>query len=109
MPMKSGSYDKSTREISNKMIGLGLNETLSYILVGEDEAKQFTTDDVEAIKLLDPMSEDKNTLRHSIIPSLMKIYEYNEARDNKDVSIFEIAKTFYKSGKEYFEEKHLKN
>ena len=107
LPMKQGNYDKTLRGIRNKMVDLGLNETLSYVLVGEDEAKQFTSDDTEVIKLLDPMSEDRNSLRHSMIPSLMKIYEYNKARDNKDVSLFEIAKTFFKSGEEYQEERHL--
>ena len=107
LPMKKGSYNKTTREIRNKMIGMGLNETLSYILVGENEAKQFDTSDTESIKLLDPMSEDRNTLRNSMIPSLLNIYRYNEARYNKDVSLFEIAKTFYKKGEEFGEEQHL--
>ena len=107
MPIRRGSYDRTTREIRNKMIGMGLNETLSYVLVGENEAKQFVKDENESIKLLDPMSEDRNTLRNSMIPSLMNIYRYNEARDINDVSIFEIAKTFYKNGEEYVEEKHL--
>ena len=107
MPMKRGSFDRTTREIRNKMIGLGLNETLSYVLVGEDEAKLFVKDDNESIKLLDPMSEDRNTLRNSIIPSLLNIFKFNEARGNKDVSIFEIAKVFYKNKETLGEEKHL--
>ena len=107
IPMRAGHYDKTIRSIRNKMIDLGLNETLSYVLVGENEAKRFTSNDTEIIKLLDPMSEDRNSLRQSILPSLMKIYEYNKARGNEDVSIFEIAKTFYKQGKDYFEERHL--
>ncbi len=107
MPMKRGSFDITTREIRNKMIGMGLNETLSYVLVGEHEAKLFVKDDNESIKLLDPMSEDRNTLRNSIIPSLLNIFKFNEARGNKDVSIFEIAKVFNKNGENLQEEKHL--
>lgn len=103
MPMKAGSYDKVTRGIRNKMVDLGLNETLSYILVNDKEAKYFTKDDTELVSLLDPMTEERNTLRHSILPSLLKIYEYNKARSNKDVSIFEIGKAFYKKGEEYGE------
>ena len=103
MPMKAGSYDKVTRGIRNKMVDLGLNETLSYILVNDREAKYFTKDDTEIVSLLDPMTEERNTLRHSILPSLLKIYEYNKARNNKDVSVFEIGKTFYKKGEEYGE------
>lgn len=107
LPIKEGSYDKQTRQIRNKMIDLGLNETLSYILVNEKEAKDFCKDDTEIIPLLDPMTEERNTLRHSILPSLFKIYEYNKARNNKDVSIFEIGKTFYKKQEEYGEEKKI--
>ncbi len=104
---KDGSYDKVTRGIRNKMIDLGLNETLSYILVNDKEAKMFTKDDTELVRLLDPMTEERNTLRHSIIPSLLKIYEYNKARNVKNVSIFEIGKTFYKLKEEYGENNKL--
>ena len=107
MPMKEGSYDKVMRGIRNKMVDLGLNETLSYILVNDKEAKYFTKDNSEIVSLLDPMSEDRNTLRHSILPSLLKIFEYNKARSNKDVSLFEIGKAFYKLGEEYGETNKL--
>lgn len=107
LPMRRGSYDNTTREIRNKMIGMGLNETLSYVLVGENEAKRFDNSDKESIKLLDPMSEDRNTLRNSITTSLLNIYKYNESRYNKDVSLFEIAKAFYKEGENFGEEQHL--
>ena len=104
---KMGSYDKCTRQIRNKMVDLGLNETLSYVLVPEADAKMFTKDDYETVKLLAPLSEDKNTLRHSLLVALYKIYEYNQARNNKDVSIFEIGKAFQKKDEEYTETKKL--
>ena len=100
---KMGSYDKVGRQIRNKMIDLGLNETLSYVLTSEDDAKMFTKNNSELIKLLAPLSEDRNTLRQSLSVALYKIYEYNKARNNKDVSIFEIGKTFEKIGEEYIE------
>ena len=103
LPLKQGSYNKTLRNIRNKMIDLGLNETLSYILVNDKEATKYTTDNVEIVKLLDPMTEERNTLRYSMIPSLVKIYEYNKARSQKDVSIFEIGKGFYKKDEQYGE------
>lgn len=103
LPLKQGSYNKTLRNIRNKMIDLGLNETLSYILVNDKEATKYTTDDFETVKLLDPMTEERNTLRYSMIPSLVKIYEYNKARSQKDVSIFEIGKGFYKKDEQYGE------
>ena len=107
-PIRMGSYDKTTREIRNKMVDLGLNETLSYILVNEKDAKNYTNDDtIEAIKILTPLTEERTTLRCSIITSLYKIYEYNVAHYNKDVSIFEIGKSFYKKGDTYNEENKI--
>ncbi len=107
LPLKQGSYNKTLRQIRNKMIDLGLNETLSYILVNDKEAVRYTKDNFEPIKLLDPMTEERNTLRYSMIPSLVKIYEYNKARSQKDVSIFEIGKGFYKKEEKYGEDLKL--
>ncbi len=106
VPMKQGSVNKTEREIRDKMISLGLNETLSYVLVREDEADMFTTDEFEKVKLLAPITEEISTLRYSVITSLYKIYEYNKARNEKDVAIFEIGKGFYKK-EEYGEDKKL--
>lgn len=107
VPMRKGSYDKTQREIRNKMIALGLNETLSYVLINDKEVNGYTLDKFEPLKLLDPITEDRNTLRYSMIPSLYKIYEYNYARGQKDVSIFEIGKGFYKKGEVYGEDTKL--
>lgn len=107
LPIKQGSYNKTIRAIRNKMVELGLNETLSYILVNDKEVKQFTTDDIEKISLLDPMTEERNTLRYSMIPSLYKIYEYNNAHTNKDVTLFEIGKGFGDKQGQYIEENKL--
>ena len=107
LPMKAGSFDRTTREIRNKMVSLGLNETLTYVLVNEEEAKQYTTDVFQSLKLLDPLTEERSTLRYSVIPSLVKTYEYNKARNIKDVSIFEIGKGFFKKSEEYGENNKL--
>ena len=55
----------------------------------------FTMKNNDIIKILAPLTEERNALRQSLITSLLKTYEYNVARDNKDICLFEIAKTFY--------------
>jgi len=42
-----------------------------------------------------------------MIPSMVKTYEYNKARDIKDVAIFEIGKGFYKKEEIYGEDTKL--
>ena len=96
LDVKQGSYDKTSREIRNKMVNLGLNETLSYVLVNSEEALRFTKYDVKPIKLLDPLTEEKSTLRETVVSALYKIYEYNNARSVEDINLFELGKSFYK-------------
>ena len=107
VPMKLGYVDKTDREIRNKMISLGLNETLSYILINDKDVHKYTNDSFEELRLLDPMTEERNTLRYSLIPSLYKIYEYNKAHYTKEVCIYEIGKGFWKRDELRGEDKKL--
>lgn len=107
LPIKPGYVNKKTRAIRNKLADLGLSETLSYALTRESNVGIFTNDTFDKVKVLDPMSEDRNTLRYSLIPSLVDIYNYNKARGNKDICIYEIGKGFYKLDGIYHEENKL--
>ena len=102
-----GHYDKTLRQIKHKMADLGLNETMSYTLIPKDKVKLFTTDEFTSISLNDPMTEDRNTLRYSLLYSLNEIYNYNKARNNSNISIFEMGKGFYKENDEYKEDMKL--
>ncbi len=103
----TGTYDYTKREIKNKMVALGLNEACSYTLIPENEVHKFTTDNFEEIFLADPMSEDRNTLRYSLLYSLKEVYLYNKARNNINISIFEVGKGFYKEDGSYKEDLKL--
>jgi len=93
--LRKGTYDNTTRMIRNKLVDLGLNEVLTKIFINDSMAHLYTNDDFKEVKLLDPLSVDQNTLRYSLIPTLMKVYDYNKSRNIKDISIFEMAKGFY--------------
>ena len=107
LDIKKGSYDTTTRGIRNLLVNLGLNEVLTQIFLPEQTAKNYIDDEKEIVKLLDPLSADKAVLRSSLIPSLLKVYEYNRDRNLKDITIFEIAKGFYKKEEEYNEDNKL--
>ena len=107
LPVVPGTLNKNNRIIRNKLANLGLNEVLSYSLIPESEAHKFTLDTYEHVRLMDPMSEDRSTLRYSILPSLINVYNYNKARGNKDISIYEVGKGFYKKEGTYYEESKL--
>lgn len=107
LPLQLGKFDKTRRGIKNKLVDLGLNETLTYSLIPQGEVHKFTTDSFEEIMIADPMSEDRNTLRYSLLYSLKEVYIYNSARNNTDISIFEMGKSFYKEDNQYKEKLKL--
>ena len=93
---KLGYYDKTKRELKNKLVDLGLNETLSYSLIPLKDVHKYTLDIFNEVMIADPMTEERNTLRYSLLSSLKQVYDYNSARNNDDICIFEIGKSFYK-------------
>ena len=104
---RRGTFDKTTRNIKNKMIDLGLSEVLTQIFINPEDGKKYTSDEFEVVKLLDPLSIEKAALRYTLVPSLMKVYDYNKSHGFKDLAIFEIGKGFYKKDDEYGEDNKL--
>ncbi len=102
-----GSYDKRPRLIRNIMSSMSLNEVITYSLINEKDVFKFTNDEFGLIQVSSPLSEDKTTLRHSLITSLLSVYDYNKARNIKDISIFELGKSFSKINGEVVEENLL--
>ena len=82
------------KQISKRLRLLGLNETKTYTLTSPDMASKFKYDNKESITLPNPMSLDKSVIRTSLLPSLINVYEYNKARNVKDVLLNEISKTY---------------
>lgn len=102
-----GHIDKYIRNIKTRLSSLGLNEVITYSLISEKDVNKLMDKPQDAIKVLEPMTEERNTLRTSLITSLMDTYEYNKVRNIKDVSIYEIGECFHKENEDYIEEKHL--
>ena len=97
LPARRGVYVgdvKIRKEISKRLRALGLNETKTYTLTSEEMAKTFNYENKVQIKLPNPMTVDKSVIRTSLLPSLINVYEYNKARNIKDVLLYEIAKTY---------------
>ena len=97
VPIKKGEYAldiKYRKIISKRLRSLGLNEVKTYTLVSPKMAERFRYEDKKQIHLPKPMSLDKSIIRTTLIPSLLKVYEYNHDHKVNDVCIYEIAKTY---------------
>ena len=95
--IKKGEYigDVKYRKIASKRLRtLGLNETKTYTLVSKEMSQMFKYEDKENIILPNPMSNDKSVVRTTLLPSLLKVYEYNKTRKINDIMLYEISKTY---------------
>ncbi len=87
-------FDNRIRNIKDKLIMMGLSEVKTYSLINEKDINLFTNDKFDYIKVREPMSEERTTLRYSLISSLLEVYKYNKSRGNKDICIFENGEGF---------------
>ncbi|RXK18189.1 phenylalanine--tRNA ligase subunit beta [Macrococcus sp. DPC7161] len=91
-------YQIKRRQIKALLQGYGLNQAITYALVSKEKATQFALKTAETTKLLMPMSEDHAELRQSLIPHLVDVVKYNNARQMKNVAFYEVGNVFYQNG-----------
>lgn len=92
------AYQKKRRKVRNYLETCGLYQAITYSLTSE--SKTSTTDEFSTVKLSMPMSEERSTLRTSLIPHLLEIVHYNRNRKVNDVFVYEIGSIFLSTEKE---------
>ena len=92
---KEQSLERSIRAL---LAGLGLNEAICYSLTSDEHLYEFTTEKLEAVKLLMPFTEEREYMRQSLIPSLLDVVSYNKSRKIDNAKFFEISSVYSTSG-----------
>ncbi|MFH0993122.1 MAG: phenylalanine--tRNA ligase subunit beta, partial [bacterium] len=85
---------KKRRLVRQTLLSLGLDEVIGYSLVTSAMAVDFDVAPLAEVRLLHPMTEDRSVLRHSLVPSLLAILDYNLKRKAEDIALFEIGKGY---------------
>lgn len=88
---------KALRKIRTLLEGDGLNEAISYALTTEEKSKQFTFKDSIVTRLDWPMTEDRSVLRMNLISGLLDDVQYNVARRNTQIALYEVGRVFYQN------------
>src|SRR5207244_353961 len=94
-------HDDDTNEklvigASQFLVANGFFEILSNSLTREHYAEQLNKKE-EAVKILNPLSNDLSVMRQSTIFSGLETIQYNSNRKNPDLRFFEFGKTYYKT------------
>ncbi|MCS7175799.1 phenylalanine--tRNA ligase subunit beta [Pseudothermotoga sp.] len=85
-------YQKFRRRVKQLMLACGFNEVVNLSFCKSSLVKQTTNQ--EPLMLDNPMVEDMDCLRPSLLFGLIDCVAYNIRRQNKDVKFFEIAKVY---------------
>lgn len=102
-------YQAKRRIVRNVLEGAGLYQAITYSLTSDELAQKFALKTEDTTKLLMPMSEERSTLRQSLIPHLVEAASYNVARKADSVALYEIGSVFLGQTEEQlpYEEEHI--
>lgn len=109
---KSGGlthYQAKRRIVHHLMQGIGLEQALTYSLTSDDLSQKYAIETAQTTRLLMPMSEERSTLRQSILPHLIEAVTYNVSRQQDTVALYEIGSVFLGQTEEGLphEEEHI--
>lgn len=88
--------------ISDMLAASGFNEAMSNSITKATYFEDFNTfDEKYSVKLLNPLSNDLNVMRQSMIFSALEAVAYNSNRQNADLKLFEFGKVYSHQQGEY--------
>ena len=91
-PMASDTYYPQ-EQARAQLLALGLDETVTYSLLGTDTATTGTgVAESELIKLANPLSSETACMRPSLIPGLLQTVAHNVAHNSVDLAFFEFGR-----------------
>ena len=93
---------QNRRKVRNYLESVGLSQVITYSLTKPDKATGFAgeNEDATPIRLAMPMSEDRSTLRTSLIPHILDVVQYNHNRKLDDLAVYEVGSIFLTEEKE---------
>jgi len=88
---------KAKKSFKNRAVGNGFYENVSYVFTERAILKQYGFETVDdALDLSNPIAEELNTLRSTILMNLLHAVKRNVSYSKKSIPLFEIGAVFGK-------------
>jgi phenylalanyl-tRNA synthetase beta chain len=99
---------KLENAITNQLVSLGFNETMSNSLTKADYSNQLErVNSKHNVSILNPLSADLGVMRQSLLFSGLESVLFNINRKNSALKFFEFGKSYHRYESGYQENKHL--
>jgi phenylalanyl-tRNA synthetase beta chain len=80
------------------LTGCGFSEIITYSFIGRDQADKLQLGHTDgrrrAVPILNPLTEDQDVMRTSLLPGLLNTMLKNSTQRNENLRIFELGKVF---------------
>lgn len=90
------NFVKFIKDLKEFFKNTGFSEAINYSFISSKENQLFNVENWQEVKLLNPLTEELEVLRFSLLPGLLKNVADNINFKNEDIKIFECGKIFYK-------------
>lgn len=90
-------------QVADLLIANGYREILSNSLT----KSSYTDDEASAVRLLNPLSSDLDTMRQNMVYSVLTAVGYNQKRKAPYVKLFELGNTYFMTENGYEERQRL--
>ncbi|MCK5178963.1 MAG: phenylalanine--tRNA ligase subunit beta, partial [Candidatus Omnitrophica bacterium] len=76
----------------------GFNEVITYTMINRRSLEQSNQGDVQGVEIYNPLTQDQEIMRPSMLPSLLSIVLSNVNRGQKNIRFFETGKIYTAKG-----------
>ncbi|MBF0569209.1 MAG: phenylalanine--tRNA ligase subunit beta [Candidatus Omnitrophica bacterium] len=87
--------------VEDLLVGQGLNQIMTYALVGRPALEKSKYEGVKPIALQNSMSAEQELMRPTMLPGFMTVAADNIHRGQKDLKLFEVAKRYLPGGERW--------
>jgi phenylalanyl-tRNA synthetase beta chain len=102
--------EKIQNVISDMLVGMGFSEIMNNSLTKSEYSIKLGGEVIRAdcnVEMLNPLSQDLDVMRQSLLFNVMETVARNQNRQNSDLKLYEYGKTYHKFDDKYSENKRL--
>ena len=102
--------EKVQNVISEMLVGKGLIEMMNNSLTSSVYAEKLGGETVKSernVRMLNPLSQELDVMRQSLIFNALEVVEHNQNRQHADLKLFELGKIYHNYESGYAENKRL--
>ena len=96
------SVDQRPREIKEKICRVvtaaGMIEIITHNMINSKALVKCKMDPLKAIRIFNPLNQEQELMRPSMLPSMLQVVGTNFNRGQKDLRLFEIGKRYFLEG-----------